>query len=160
MNGIERLMRAAKAPEWQRLNELLRAWMKNGDLTDELSAVLVASGLFTWEGGDLLETEAGHALGRLLRGMTNVPSYDARTGRLSWRGRVVKALCREAPRQREVLEAFEQAGWQRLLHDPLPDSRRLLRRTVQSLNEGLAPNTIRFHTDGRGGAIVWWPVGG
>jgi hypothetical protein len=82
---------------------------------------------------------------------------------LCWGGRVIKRLRHIAGNQSAVLVAFEAAEWPRRIDDPLP---RLAKRnakkcridTIKSLNLGLAPETIRFRTDGTGGGICWEPV--
>jgi len=164
MNGIERMNGEAKAPEWQRFGDLLLAWKKSGDLSDELAPLLVALGLVEWQGDGPVLTETSQSLRLLLRSLANVPVYDAGSGALCWRGRVVKTVPARAARQRAALEAFELAGWQRLLDGPPLLALRLdcrqLRRTVRGLNKGVAPGTIRFHIDGRGRGILWSPLGG
>jgi hypothetical protein len=104
----------------------------------------------------LHDRQAGPSAGPL-------PSFDAGERVLRWRGEAVKCLRREAPTQAAILEAFERAGWPRHLDDPLDrepglDPKERLRETVKSLNRGLRPGSLRFHTDGTGCGVRWAPA--
>lgn len=143
-----------------KLAVLAHEWMKDGGSSVEFSEVLVELGLARRQGARLVTTGTGLALAQFVESLRAVPAYDSRTGRLSWRGTVVKELKRKAPNQRAILEAFEASGWRGPVDDPLGDgggaeAAERLRETVKSLNEGVPGGTIRFHADGRGGAVRW-----
>ena len=163
MIGIEK-NGEAKALRPERFNELVAAWHKGGDVSVELRALLVTLGWAEWGGDNLVLTDAGLAAGLFLQSLIPVPVYDLRTGRLCWKGRLIKTLRRKAGCQRAILEAFASAGWPRLLDDPLgvappEQARERLRQTIKNLNKSMEPDTIRFHTDGRGQAVRWESCG-
>ena len=84
------------------------------------------------------------------------PHWNASTQELWWMGVVTRCFRDDAVNQCAVLAAFEEAGWPPRIPDPLPRNRRgnAKRRrwqTIQSLNRGLSPHTLRFAADGVGG---------
>ena len=74
---------------------------------------------------------------------------------------IVKQYRVPSPSQETILIAFEEEAWPAVVDDPLPppqpgqDTKRRLRATIQSLNEGQKNRLIRFRGDGSGERIVW-----
>lgn len=84
------------------------------------------------------------------------PRWDREARELSIRRVRLKRLHHSSPNQEQLLEAFEEEGWRRIIDNPLPRtdgilSEQRLRNTVKQLNRTLAPRLIQFHTEtGRG----------
>jgi hypothetical protein len=81
-----------------------------------------------------------------------------------WLGsELVKQFARLAPHQSAILEAFQAAGWPTRIDNPLRQAptawlavaKRRLRQTIDNLNRGMTPATIRFRGDGSGLGIRW-----
>lgn len=78
-------------------------------------------------------------------------------GILSFRGETVKKFkMNPAINQRDLLDAFEAAGWPTTIQNPLQDaegmiSHRVLNETLRALNPTLKANSIAFEQDGNGG---------
>jgi hypothetical protein len=90
------------------------------------------------------------------------PGWDAVTGLLCWRGRVLKRVRADAVNERCLLDAFERQGWPEWIDNPLSrkdgvNRKRRLRETVKALNCGLDPPAIRFRTDWNG-HVGWQTV--
>jgi hypothetical protein len=96
-----------------------------------------------------------------------VPSWDARSGRLYFAGRLVKEFKRPAPNQRRLLNEFEHAHWQTEIHNPFLQDRvhsaaavEALRNTAEALNDDhLTAGLIRFGTRDNCAYIYWKAVG-
>jgi hypothetical protein len=83
----------------------------------------------------------------------DVPQWNAVTGELSYKGKVVRRVSVRAARVRTVLDAFQCDGWPVHVDSPLPPKKGsyLLRDTVRTINLC----TIRFFSDGKGQGISW-----
>jgi hypothetical protein len=86
------------------------------------------------------------------RGM---PTWEG--GILSFRAVRIKKFGRHpAPNQRELLDAFQAAGWPMVIQNPLRDannklSPRTLNETLRDLNNSIKGSPLRFEADGNGG---------
>ena len=90
----------------------------------------------------------------------SVPSWDPDRRVLRIDGRVVKRYKVPSPNQEAIIAAFEEEGWPTAIDDPLPphpeqDSKRRLRKTLQSLNANQTQHLLRFRGDGTGERILW-----
>lgn len=116
-------------------------------------------------------TESGVRLARQLRGerpsnghgsartKRQRPCYDAER-RLRVGKTVMHRFTRPAPCQEALPRAFETAGWQYSIDNPLPrvsgkSSKKRLHDTIQDLNRNLKPALIKFHGDGTGMRVYW-----
>jgi hypothetical protein len=66
------------------------------------------------------------------------PVWDRRTKQLKYGEIVCRRYRRVAPRQFEILEAFEAEGWPQTVKNPFPGDKQL-RDTVDDLKQGLIP---------------------
>src|SRR5437870_3320906 len=107
--------------------------------------------------GDRVATQT--ALRRRRQTPDDMPSWNAETGVLTFRGLVVKRFTQEARLQRLILAAFEELGWPSRIDDPLPgDARRQrerLHNAIKRLNLCQVNHLIRFRRDGTGEGIIW-----
>ena len=95
---------------------------------------------------------------------SDVPSWDGGLAELWFCGRRVKRFLQLAPRQVEILAAFEAMGWPPRIDDPLPpfveggeeDAKERLHVAIGNLNRHLPRGTIRFGGDGTGRGIRWY----
>jgi hypothetical protein len=90
----------------------------------------------------------------------SVPSWDPDRRVLRVDGRVVKRYKVPSPNQEAIIAAFAEEGWPTAIDDPLPphpeqDSKRRLRKTLQSLNANQTQQLLRFRGDGTGERILW-----
>jgi hypothetical protein len=84
-------------------------------------------------------------------------------GKLWWGDRLVKSPRGHGFCQRQVLSAFEKAGWPRRIDNPLPSDGKVrtkerLRQTIRHLNEGHAIRVLEFCIDEEHRGICWEPV--
>lgn len=88
------------------------------------------------------------------------PKWNAKRGELSFKGSVLITLAARATRMRPILDAFEKAGWEGQVDNPLanhPDDQ-ALGHAVQDLNNRLdLVGGLKFRRDGRHG-VVWSQV--
>ena len=86
----------------------------------------------------------------------NVPCWNKLTGKLTYRGQVVREVAVTAKNVRKLLDVFEEEGWQQHIDSPFPDSsdgQNQLRETIRSLNNNLT--SLKFGADGEGTGATW-----
>jgi len=84
-----------------------------------------------------------------------VPRWDGDRRKLWFDSRLCKRYTgNPAKNQIDVIEAFDAAGWPATVPDPFRDPRKL-NVTIRSLNDAMAPGTIRFRGDGTGEGVIW-----
>jgi hypothetical protein len=89
------------------------------------------------------------------------PSWDRATGKLSFKGQVVRAIRSKkvAANVVLILDSFEELHWPTRIDSPLRVSDSTKHHaTIRSLNDGLV--RIRFRSDGDGLGFVWEEPGG
>ena len=97
-----------------------------------------------------------------LRRLPRTPSWDSGMGELYFDGRLIRKVVKKATDVRAILDAFQACGWKRVILHPRtesvkPKSRILTLRNNHtfSINEGIAPGTIRFGGGGEDHLIKW-----
>jgi len=90
------------------------------------------------------------------------PRWDALTGDLWLRGRLVHHFKNAASNQREILDAFQAEGWPTAIANPLKQERptrdgrkQRLHDAIKNLNRGLAGSCLRFYGTGGGQRVGW-----
>jgi hypothetical protein len=88
-----------------------------------------------------------------------IPSWDAESHTLYWRGSAVKHFRHDAANQEAVLTAFHASGWARCIHfaqkrDAQISAKKRLRDTIKNLNRNVAP-FLRFRQEGSGDRVLW-----
>src|SRR4051794_1554336 len=87
------------------------------------------------------------------------PAWDSQTMELRLDGRLVRRVARWAPTLIALLDAFEAAGWEETINNPLPQSTKRynqkLRDAVRELNYGQEVASITFEVC-EGGMQVRW----
>jgi hypothetical protein len=84
-----------------------------------------------------------------------VPRWDAASGKLYFRGEIVRTVTRRGTNMRLILDAFDDAGWPLWIYNPLPggaDSGKL-RQTLYDLRKTL--KAINLIPDGTATGILW-----
>jgi hypothetical protein len=104
---------------------------------------------------------ASHLAAAFLR-LAERPLWKDILGELWWRGELVKRFRSHATDQRCILKAFQAAGWESCIDNPLVNTLRQsakkhLHETIKSLNRGQKPIHIRFRGDGTGQRLRWEP---
>jgi hypothetical protein len=93
---------------------------------------------------------------------SGVPVWNEGSGRLFWRGQEIKRFSQQAANQRAVLRAFQEAGWDESIENPLSgeyrDRQQRLHDIIKSLNRG--QGALRFHGGGTGRGVWWEPAEG
>jgi hypothetical protein len=84
------------------------------------------------------------------------PTWNRETGKLMFRGQVVRRVRSLAGRIRPILNTFEDAVWVDRVEAPSEYDPQTLRETVAQLNKGL--KSIRFWADGSGRGVIWEAV--
>lgn len=88
------------------------------------------------------------------------PVWNARTGELFWRGRLVLRLAGHAHAQRAILDEFQVNNWALLIRnpiarEPLGDATQGRRNAIRNLNASLGrTREISFHSAYHG--VVGW----
>jgi hypothetical protein len=86
-----------------------------------------------------------------------VPRWDDEAVTLYWGETPIREFRNAAKNQRDIVEAFHRANWDRTIPDPLKNPRKL-NVTISDLNRSLDPKLVRFRGDGTGDGIMWEPA--
>jgi hypothetical protein len=82
------------------------------------------------------------------------PTWNADTGKLTYRGKTVRTVRALADRIRPILDCFQSSGWpDRIAAPPAIDDDQILRDAIKVLNDRL--KDIRFRADGTGAGVIW-----
>lgn len=102
-------------------------------------------------------SEAERGSGSSDAGDPRKPSWNKETCELSFRGKVIRKVAPRAENCIRVLSSFEELGWPKRLDDPLPDGpdAKRVHDTCDTLNDLVAPYTIRFRPGGDGKSFKW-----
>lgn len=85
----------------------------------------------------------------------DIPTWDASSGTLKFRGKELRSLNAAAKNCRLILSAFEEDDWQTRIDNPLPpsDKKRQLSEALRNLNGPL--QQIHFESCDKGDGIIW-----
>lgn len=93
------------------------------------------------------------------------PDWRDDLGELRFRGRLVRRFRNAASNQRAILNAFQRAGWQPVIANPLPRDKaganrvkERLHDAIKNLNRGHACRCIQFYGTNGGCSVGWKPV--
>ncbi len=86
------------------------------------------------------------------------PEWDAGRRLLSYSGRLVKRVPRQATNQLRILDTFRDDGWEPRIDNPIPGDAggQRMRQTLNKLIRDQLWPALWFEADGDG--VCWWPL--